>query len=514
MISTPQKSHKTNDPMQWPNPEPLHSHTEQKVSGYPLHCLPNILQEAAKEVARFVKVDAASPAVIGLSVAALAIGKSAKIEERTGLFHHPALFHALIAASGERKSPPFKLMTQPLEKWVQGQLGDYQHRIAEINNKNEVLESVLVGLKKQASNAKCSEQERQYLIQKMADEECTKQELPPHPRMFTSDSTEERLFQRMHERGGDYSVLSGEGRPIFDSIMGKYSGASRTGDAIYLAGISGDTITRDRVGNDSGPEDRMIIDPCLNVCVMVQPDKYMEAACHPTLRESGALARIWPVWLPSLVGSRIEEKGEKGLDRDKLLPYEHWVQQFLTVKKEDEDESKPCHIVTLSPEAQELRRQWHNSVEKQMAEGCSFDDVRDIASKAISATVKAALVLHLVQHPEHINHDTSVLDIGTWKKAQALGQYHLDEAIRVQRNVGVTYDDAAMVKIIHWTQTSNKPEFSIRELSQSGPRPRMNQQDAKVLLDEMVEMNWLRMLPPLPGKRVNRYQVNPKCSQM
>jgi hypothetical protein len=503
-----------NDSMQWPDPEPLHSHSEQKVSGYPLHCLPNILQEAAKEVARFVKVDAASPAVIGLSVAALAIGKSAKIEERPGLFHHPALFHTLIAASGERKSPPFKLMTKPLEEWIQRQLGDYQHRIAEINNKNEVLDSMLVGLKKQASNAKCSEQERQYLIQKMADEECTKQELPPHPRMFTSDSTEERLFQRMHERGGDYSVLSGEGRPIFDSIMGKYSGASRTGDAIYLAGISGDTITRDRVGNDSGPEDRMIIDPCLNVCVMVQPDKYMEAARHPTLRESGALARIWPVWLPSLVGSRIEEKGEKGLDAEQLQPYESWVKKFLDAKNNDGEGSESCHIVSLSPEAQELRRQWHNSVEVQMAEGCSFNDVKDIASKAISATVKAALVLHLVKYPEHINSESSVLSVETWKQAQALGQYHLDEAIRVQRNVGEVCDDSAMVKIIHWAQTSNKPEFSIRELSQSGPRPRMNQQDAKVVLDEMIEMSWLRMLPPLPGKRVNRYQVNPKCSQM
>ena len=32
--------------------------------------------------------------------------------------------------------------------------------------------------------------------------------------------------------------------------MGKYSGDKRTGDALYLAGISGDTITRDRVGGD------------------------------------------------------------------------------------------------------------------------------------------------------------------------------------------------------------------------------------------------------------------------
>ena len=158
-----------------------------------------------------------------------------------------------------------------------------------------MLGALLGVLKKQASNPKLSDYERHEFMDKMAQEECKRTKVPPHPRMFTSDATEERLFQRMHIRNGEYAVLSGEGRPVFDSIMRKHSGKQRTGDAIYLAGTSGDTITRDRVGNEKGPEDRMIVNPCLNVCVMVQPDKYLEAARHPTLRESGALARIWPV---------------------------------------------------------------------------------------------------------------------------------------------------------------------------------------------------------------------------
>ncbi len=86
----------------------------------------------------------------------------------------------------------------------------------------------------------------------------------------------------MHEREGAFAVLSGEGRPAIDSLIGRRSGEGFTGDAIYLAGVSGDTITRDRVGNArTGPEDRVITNPMLNVCIMVQPDKYMEAARHP-----------------------------------------------------------------------------------------------------------------------------------------------------------------------------------------------------------------------------------------
>nr|VFJ42641.1 MAG: Protein of unknown function (DUF3987) [Candidatus Kentron sp. FM]VFJ43369.1 MAG: Protein of unknown function (DUF3987) [Candidatus Kentron sp. FM]VFK05516.1 MAG: Protein of unknown function (DUF3987) [Candidatus Kentron sp. FM] len=179
---------------------------------------------------------------------------------------------------------------------------------------NQVTEALLTGLKKQAANLKVSDKEREAIIDRMTEQEIGRVSFPPSPRMFASDITEERLFQRMHERGGEYAVLSGEGRPVMDNIMGRYSGKDRTGDGIYLAGVTGDTITRDRVGNENGPEDRIIINPCLNVCVMLQPDKYLEVARHPALRASGALARIRSVWLPSLVGARLEEPEEPGLN--------------------------------------------------------------------------------------------------------------------------------------------------------------------------------------------------------
>ncbi|MEO5363491.1 MAG: DUF3987 domain-containing protein, partial [Magnetococcus sp. DMHC-8] len=177
----------------WPDPTPI-SQGYEEPRPYPLDALPSVLRDAAYEVARFVKVPVASPAVIGLSVAALSIGKRAKIQERSGLYHHPALFHALIAASGERKSPPFKIMTRSLEQWIEGELDAYQQRVAEVSSNNQVLDTMLLALKKQASRPNLSEQEQQAFIRQMAQEECKRIIAPPHPRMFTSDATEERLF--------------------------------------------------------------------------------------------------------------------------------------------------------------------------------------------------------------------------------------------------------------------------------------------------------------------------------
>ncbi|MFT7571763.1 MAG: hypothetical protein ACI9JL_002808, partial [Paracoccaceae bacterium] len=60
---------------EWPDPEPL-SHDIATPAEYPLDALPSPIQDAAKEVARFAKVPAASPAVVGISVVATALGTS------------------------------------------------------------------------------------------------------------------------------------------------------------------------------------------------------------------------------------------------------------------------------------------------------------------------------------------------------------------------------------------------------------------------------------------------------
>lgn len=59
------------------------------------------------------------------------------------------------------------------------------------------------------------------------------------PRPFTTDGTEEGVSVMVHEREGAVAVMSGEGRPVFDARPGRYSGDGRTGDVVYLTGISG-----------------------------------------------------------------------------------------------------------------------------------------------------------------------------------------------------------------------------------------------------------------------------------
>ncbi|MBF0629284.1 MAG: DUF3987 domain-containing protein [Magnetococcales bacterium] len=242
----------------WPAIGPA---TQKEVSEpFPIDTLSPVLRDAVVEVARFTKTDVASPAVVGLSVAATAIGKGAQVEEKLGLYHHPALFFSIVAVSGERKSPVFKNMTVPLEQWAAAQEEHHICEVARANAENAVIDGLLGAMKRQA--LKANDAEREILIRRMTEEDSKRKATPASPRMFSSDVTEEKLFQKMYAHGGEFAVMSGEGRQVIDAISGRYSGGSRTGDAIYLSGISGDTVCRDRVGGEkTGPEDLAIVNP-------------------------------------------------------------------------------------------------------------------------------------------------------------------------------------------------------------------------------------------------------------
>lgn len=491
----------------WQNPTPLPvSDNISTVQGYQLELLPEPVKTAAAEVARFAKVPEVSPAVVGLSCIATAVGKKALVVERPGLEHHPALFQVLIAASGERKSPAFSNMTFPFDQWTTHQKEHYWDLMREVKASNMAIDSALGGLKSKAKKA--GPEDIDSIAREMKSLEERRINEPPYPSLFTTDTTEQRLFQKMHDRNGAYAVMSGEGRQVLDAIMGKYSGNGRTGDGIYLAGITGDTITRDRVGGDNGPEERLIQKPCLNVCIMSQPDKYMEIASHPSLRESGALARIWPVWLPSLVGGRIEKENEPGLKPSRMEAYNKLIRNLLEANPPEDEMGNACHKAYLSQGASEARRVFHNTIERMMAEGKELEDVRDIASKAVSQTCKLALVLHLADDPELLNQQKSTISLETWAIAQALGTYHLQEAVRVQR---AAFEDKAIEaarRTLKWIEQEQLQEITAKDVYTNGPRPRTNAKQVSQTIELLIDYEYLKS-ENRDNKRKPVYVVNP-----
>jgi len=485
----------------WTPPQSLPGLEGNHKDNYDLDLLPDSLKRAAKEVGRFAKVPVASPAIVGLSCIATAISKKAVVVEREGLEHHPAMFFALIAASGERKSPAFSNMTRPLDKWSMDQQSTFDEKLLEVKTVNEMVDCSIAKVKSKARRPKAN---MDVLQQDMMAFEQKRLLPPPSPNLFTTDTTEERLFQKMHERNESFAVLTGEGRSALDQILGKYSAGNGTGDGLYLAGITGDKVTRDRTGSNNTPEERVMYKPCLNVCIMIQPDKYLEIARHPSLRDAGTLARIWPVWLTSLVGKRIEKNGEKGLDMGVMDNYNDLIHSLLQNKPPENANGNGLHKAYLCPKAKESRRKFHNVIEEMMADGESLDDMRDIASKAVSQTCKMALLLHLADKPKLLNQSESTINQETWLEAEALGKYHLNEAVRIQR---LSAEDTAMnmaKRILKWIKQHRPTEITTTLLSQSLPRPRPKAVEARGGCDVLSSYQYLKKVSN------SRYLVNPQ----
>ncbi|WP_339774976.1 DUF3987 domain-containing protein [uncultured Methylophaga sp.] len=477
----------------WPTPKPLPDITSRGNSdGFPFDVLPPALFQAAEEVARFSKVPLMAPAISGLGVLAVAIGKKAVIEERAGLEHNPTFFFVLVAGTGERKSPVFSYMVKPLDDWERLQERDYRQEVLAAKHHNDLKDNLIKAAKQSATKEGAN---LEAIAQQVADLENQKRPILVKPSLFTTDTTEEKLFQKMHARGETYAMMSAESRKFMESLMGSSRSGEGTGDNLYLSGFSGDKVTRDRVGSGDGGEELVMYKPCLNVTVMIQPDKYLALANHKELRSSGLIARLWPVWLPSLVGTRIETLDELGLEWDRLTPFYQQVTDFINaVQGLDEQGDVVKHKALLSEGAKLARLDMANRIETAMAEDGSLADVRDIASKSASQVCKLALVLHLANNPELISHTTSEISLETWQQAEALSGFFMGEAIRSQRCAEEGDHLRHAKRVLDWLRRNGLKQITAREISRSAPRPKLTKTELVDVLGVLTEppYQWLK----------------------
>ena len=169
-----------------------------------------------------------------------------------------------------------------------------------------------------------------------------------------------------------------------------------------------------------------------------------------------------------------------------------------------EQTGKP-HIAKLSLEAKELRRQWHNAVEGEMADGHELESCRDIAAKMVTQCAKIALVFHLLEHPEYLQTAESEISGQTWDNAQRLAEYFLSTAIRFRDATQANQSDAH--RLTEWLRKTKRQMITVRDVMRDGPSPRMRYAgDVSLALDQMREQGVVRQNPSREGE----WQVNPK----
>jgi hypothetical protein len=487
----------------------LAKYSEIPDTPFPLHTLPACLKEAVYEVSRLNKVDPSLAALPGIGLFALQIGKKAVIQEKPGLTHYPSIFLCGVAESGERKSSTFERMTEGLKEAMTQAENQYKADFAKIKAHNEAIMEKIKDAKKALSKLEdVDSKEAEDLETTIGKLTLTIRPDIPEPQNYFDDITPQRIVQKLHVHKGAFGIISSEGRGILHRIMGKGSSDGSSQETVFLSGMWGDDIARSRVGNNKGEmggEDTIIRKPALTTVCLVQPDVWKEVCKDSRLRASGFISRVQVVTIPSTIGNRIEDKNEVKCDQTKLQRYNQAIISLWKWKRED-----PL-IVYLDERAQERRREFHNIIEKELRIGGSFEDVRDIASKAVSLTCRLALNFTMIkiadQRPLELNSIQEVyVSEEDWLNAQELQEYFLGQAIISQRENSKDGKTHKLIRAINWIKKHcpKGESFTTRDLARGLGRG-TNSQESEELCKDLVKRELIKIAPNLTEKK-NRTQ--------
>lgn len=361
-----------------PDPAPL-----------PLDALPAVLRDWVASVADSVQVDPSLPAVLSLaSTSAATAGKAYVRVDGAWDFEWIPLYAAAVAEPGERKSPAYRKMTEPLRRWEVEAQREAAPRQRAAEEAAEVAERRLKDAKKAAARGDIELREVEALgIQ--AEE--ARSRVPALPQLLASDATPEALVRQMAKQGGRVAVFSPEGGPL-RILDGRYSeGAARLEELAQA--YDGEELRLSRISRDGGHVRR----PALTLCVAIQPCVLDTIRNSRSMRGQGIYGRI--TWLAprSLLGERVDSSRVPPLDRDAERRYEAALRRLLAWKPKDveEDNTPVPHVVRLSEGAAEVKGAYHRELEPQMAPGGRLHPIRDWSSKTVGRAVRIAALLEL-----------------------------------------------------------------------------------------------------------------------
>lgn len=471
-------------PELWETPKPFGQ--EVQLAEFPLSCLPGILAEYLKAVARYVQVYPEMAVLPLLSVLSLCVQDKAVIKHPGNNHTEPLnLYTMTIAAPGERKTGSFKEFMKPVKEYQDYYNEINRSRVEEYNSTKNYLES----------------QKRSYMTGKKASLEKVKEitrELvnlePVHElKLNVSDATPESLAWEMYLQGGKIGVLGDEGA-IFDVLSGLYSNGASSNLNIFLEAYDGSDycITRRTKENID------LKNPLLTMGLMVQPELFMQAMNNRAFSGRGFIHRFLFSFPDSKAGYQAlrSESIPENLQRQ----YSELVYRMLRLPKSD----KPPVMVS-DDDAYYIYDDYHNHLQVNMRPGGIFENLKEWAAKQFARCMKIAAILHLCEHePSEIISGQTVFNavsIAMWTENHAL------KALSTEM-LDTTEKDANYV--LERIKTADKLELSKREILRLCQK--LNADEITEPLELLEDMGYIRYIQPPPGTRgrpPENYKINP-----
>ena len=471
---------------EWNLPIPF---DEIRLPSFPVKCLPPLLCEWVKAVAKNTETPVDMAAVCALAALSCALQGKFKVHPKSKYDESLNLYILLIANSGERKSQIVKLMTRPI----------YEYEDKENRRRQEMIDAEQAKLsswKKQIDAL-----EREGKADKAAELRAKHRELERthiRPlRLIADDVTSEALTSLLAENKGLMTIISTEGG-LFDTLAGRYSNGVSIDP--LLKAYSGDPIRVDRKGR----EREGVREPTLTMLLTAQDSVLDGLMGNKIFKGRGLTARFLYCRPKSKMGHRHFDTP----DLPHELEAEYMRLMFALLEIPVPENALPQEI-RLSPEAYHHIETFFDWLEPQLVDG--LEHMEGWGAKFFGTTLRIAGLLHCVQHTNSaakiaISPDTaeSAIKIGKYFLQHALWAYSLmgaDEALRGAKHI---------LKKLKAQDKRELNKYEIHRLCR-GDFPHV--EDATPAIELLIEHGYLRertYSAPTGGRpRAKGYLLNP-----
>lgn len=410
-----------------------------------------------------------------------------------------AIYVLSLLASGERKSPVFARMINPIREWQRQRGMSLQLSIISAENDIKLTNEKLGRRRADAARGRPMEEGDESMDELLRHLAKLEQDKPRPPSLIATEITTEAIAELLVENDERGLIAAAEGDTL-DVMLGRYS-QGKPNFGLWLSGHAGDAIDIRRKGR---PPLRLAR-PALTVALSVQPEAIADLLASKAAAGRGVLARFFFSRPKSLLGHR--DLCPARIPTDDLDWYGSRLHQLL-----DRAVPKDPDVLHLSPGANDLFLEFRAWVERELRPNGQFSDHTAWGAKLAGAIARIAGVLHGIGDPTRLK---SAIETDTMAAALAWAPYLEAHERHVAWLAG---DDSASLiaeRILAWARRTGRDSFTHNEAF-NGVRGSLVRKadDIDPALHLLEELAWVRHAAPLartgPGRpQGRRFEVNP-----
>ncbi|MCY4419641.1 MAG: DUF3987 domain-containing protein [Gammaproteobacteria bacterium] len=388
-----------------------------------------------------------------LATCSTACARRMKVLVRPGYCEPCNLWILVALPPGNRKSSVQSAATEPLIKWESAQAANMQDDILRATSERKTMEAHIKDKRNKSARKKGSE--LKAFMKEIADLELELPEIPSVPRLWTSDSTPERLGTLLEENQECLGWMSSEGG-IFELLEGRYSKGIPNLDLVLKA-HSGDSECVDR-----GSRPPLELEyPRLSVGLSPQPDVLKGLASKPGFRGRGLLARFIYFLPPSPLGFRTLDG--PAVPDDTKQAYMQGIHAMLNWKA-DTDKNKKVHPheVRISNDALSVHHEFALAIEKEFRPEGRLEHFKDWGGKISGAAIRMAGVLHGIKHAHERPWEFEISK-ETMEAALNIIAVSIDHSLAALDMMGADQTVAGARRVWGWIKRHKRPSFTVRE---------------------------------------------------